>query len=69
MVNSTLENLSRGENKPWREAKGRASYAKMLILDDTPGMLDMMIEAMYPEQKGLHHEFGEDILEVAKGLD
>ncbi|KAL9003364.1 MAG: hypothetical protein Q9188_003758 [Gyalolechia gomerana] len=68
-VNPTLQNLSKKEKETWQDAVGRASFAKMLILDTQPGMLDMMTETTYPDQSGKHPEFGEEILELARHLD
>jgi hypothetical protein len=56
------------DQKAWQEVKGRILFAKQLILDTKPGMLDKMTEATYPEQKGEHPEFGEEILELARQL-
>ena len=68
MINPSLQNLTSGEKDIWKEAEERATYAKMLITDQMPGMLDMMTEQTYPGQMGQHPEFGEDILEVARHL-
>ncbi|KAL9030452.1 MAG: hypothetical protein Q9196_001436 [Gyalolechia fulgens] len=67
-VGRTLD-LSKEEKEAWQDAVGRASFAKMLILDTQPGMLDMMTERAYPAQGGKHPEFGEEILELARHLD
>ncbi|OCL01330.1 hypothetical protein AOQ84DRAFT_350832 [Glonium stellatum] len=58
----------KGSKKAWEEVIGRISMAKELLLDTKPGMLHMMTEATYPEQKGKHPEFGEEILELARRL-
>ena len=68
-VNPTLRSLSKQEKEKWEDAKGRTTFTKSLILDTTPGMLNMMTEATYPEQKGGHPDFGEEILELARHLD
>ncbi|MCJ1459407.1 hypothetical protein MMC28_009785 [Mycoblastus sanguinarius] len=68
-VNPTLQKLSKQEKEAWEEAKGRATYAKMLMTDAMPGMLDQMTASTYPGQSGQHPALGEDILEVARRLD
>ncbi|KAI4239758.1 MAG: hypothetical protein LQ349_000131 [Xanthoria aureola] len=67
-VNPTLQNLSKQEKEKWEDAVGRTMFTKMLILDTGPGMLDMMTETTYPEQKGAHPDFEEEILELARHL-
>ncbi|KAL9000693.1 MAG: hypothetical protein Q9169_000729 [Polycauliona sp. 2 TL-2023] len=68
-INPTLQGLSKDEKEKWEDAKGRTTFAKMLILDTQPGMLNMMTETTYPDQKGAHPDFGEEILELARHLD
>ena len=62
------ETLPGGE-EDWQEAVGRATFAKQLITDANPGMLDMMTESTYPEQRGRHPAFGEAVLQAARKLD
>ncbi|KAF2815288.1 uncharacterized protein BDZ99DRAFT_516024 [Mytilinidion resinicola] len=59
-----------GEPLPedYADVIGRCVMAQQLILDTKPGMLDMMTEMTYPEQKGRHPRFGEEILGLARGL-
>ena len=69
-VPPSLENLARKEKETWDEATGRAAFSKALITDQMPGMLDQMMERTYPGQNaGRSHEFGEEILEIARRLD
>ncbi|KAL9580030.1 MAG: hypothetical protein Q9212_004735 [Teloschistes hypoglaucus] len=67
-VNPTLKNLGRVEKEAWDDAIGRTVMAQGLILDTSKGTLDKMTESNYPDQKGRHPEFGEEILELAKHL-
>ncbi|KAL8641852.1 MAG: hypothetical protein Q9228_001399 [Teloschistes exilis] len=67
-VNPTLENLGREEKEAWDDAIGHTVMAQGLILDTTNSALDRMTESTYPDQKGRHPEFGEEILELAKHL-
>ncbi|KAL8804958.1 MAG: hypothetical protein Q9182_002268 [Xanthomendoza sp. 2 TL-2023] len=68
-VNPSLQGLSKQEKELWEDATGRTTFAKQLILDEMPGMLDMMTEKTDPGQKGAHPGFGDEILELAKHLD
>ncbi|KAL8646096.1 MAG: hypothetical protein Q9226_007020 [Calogaya cf. arnoldii] len=68
-VNPTLQGLSKQEKEKWEDAVGRTTFTKVLILDTRPGMLDLMTETTYPDQKGAHSDFGEEILELARHLD
>ena len=68
-ITPTLQNLTRKEKEDWEEATGRATFAKQLITDANPGMLDMMTESTYPEQRGRHPAFGETVLQAARKLD
>ncbi|KAL8818171.1 MAG: hypothetical protein Q9223_003135 [Gallowayella weberi] len=63
------QGLSKQEKEQWEDATGRITFAKNLILDEMPGMLNMMTEKTDPGQKGKHPDFGEEILELAKHLD
>ncbi|KAL8953164.1 MAG: hypothetical protein Q9222_000985 [Ikaeria aurantiellina] len=65
---ATLENLSKAAQEKWMDAVGRAQFSGLLILDTRPGMLDSMIELTYPGQGGEKPEFGEEILEIARGM-
>ncbi|KAL8705488.1 MAG: hypothetical protein Q9201_001419 [Fulgogasparrea decipioides] len=65
-VNPTLKNLSGQEKEAWEDAVGRTVMTKDLILDTNKGMLDMMTESTYPDQKGKHPQIGEEVLELAK---
>ena len=55
-------------NEPWTDILSRNAMANQLILDTTPGMLNMMIQTTYPGQTGQQAEFGDDIVEAAKKL-
>lgn len=68
MVDPSLKNLSKKDEETWEDAIGRTFLAQQLILDTKKGMLDMMTESTYPDQKGKHPDFGEEILELAKHL-
>ncbi|KAL8979545.1 MAG: hypothetical protein Q9205_005143 [Flavoplaca limonia] len=68
-LNPTLQGLTKQEKEKWQDAIGRTTFTKMLILDTTPGMLNMMTETTYPDQRGAHPDFGEEILELARHLD
>ncbi|KAL8693921.1 MAG: hypothetical protein Q9218_001335 [Villophora microphyllina] len=68
MANPTLKNLKGAEKEAWNDAIGRTVMTQQLILDTKKGALDMMTELTYPDQKGRHPEFGEEILEMAKHL-
>ena len=41
----------------WTDALGRCIMASQLILDEQPGMLNMMTESTNPEQVGQHPFF------------
>lgn len=69
MVPPDLQDLSTPEEEKWEDAKGRAVYAKQLMCDDMPGMLNMMTESTYPGQKGAHPAFGEELLEIARRFE
>lgn len=60
--------MKKADKETWEDAVGRSAMARELILDTNPGMLDMMTEGTYPEQKGKHPAMGEDILDVARTL-
>ena len=47
---------------------GRSFYAAVLILDDKPGMLDLMVESAYPGYNPTKPEFGEEILGVCREI-
>ena len=68
-LNPTLQGLTKQEEEKWQDAIGRTTFTKMLILDTRPGMLNMMTETTYPDQRGAHPDFGEEILELARHLD
>ena len=67
-VDPSLENLSRKEKEVWNDARGRAMYASILILDTNPGSLNQMTEMTYPGQTGKHPDFGDEIMEIAQRL-
>ncbi|KAF2501324.1 hypothetical protein BU16DRAFT_555819 [Lophium mytilinum] len=69
-VDPQLAHHKPGEPLPedYSDVIGRCVMAQQLILDTKPGMLDMMTESVYPEQKGRHPKFGEEILGLARGL-
>ena len=50
------------------DARGRAIFAGVLILDNSKGMLDQITERTYPEQTRQHPESGEEILAIARTL-
>lgn len=47
---------------------GKAAYLCHLILDTTPGALNRMMEQLYPDQKGKHPAFGDDVVELCKKI-
>ncbi|KAF2841952.1 hypothetical protein M501DRAFT_1054704 [Patellaria atrata CBS 101060] len=47
---------------------GRTVMAQQLILDTKPGMLDMMTESTYSEQKSRHLAFGGEIVRLVEEL-
>ncbi|KAL9616601.1 MAG: hypothetical protein Q9160_008546 [Pyrenula sp. 1 TL-2023] len=62
------KNMHKRQKEAWTDAIDRTSLTKELILDSKPGMLDSMTEATYPEQKGRHPRFGEEIVGMAREL-
>ena len=58
-VDPSLEDMSEAEQEKWNDVRGRAMYAGMLITNQLEGALDLMTEATYRGQKGMHPEFGE----------
>lgn len=65
---SLPKNMSKPQKEAWSDVIGRNVLARELMLDSKPGMLDSMTEATYPEQKGQHPGFGEEILAMAREL-
>lgn len=65
-VPPTLKNMNAGERKAWQDVKGRASMAAGLILNEPPGMLQMMMSAS-PGGASMQ-PFGEDILSIARAM-
>jgi hypothetical protein len=59
---------SSGQKEAWSDVVGRSVMGAGLLLDDHPGMLDMMVEGTYPNQSGPRPVIGEDILEAARKL-
>jgi hypothetical protein len=60
--------LPNGITDPMQDVVGRTTMASNLILDTQKGMLDGMTESTYPEQKGKHPAFGEEILQLARDM-
>lgn len=58
--------LPRGIDGPMQDVVSRTITAANLMLDAK--MLDGMMEAQYPEQRGKHPEFGEEILKLAREM-
>jgi hypothetical protein len=63
---------SRGEmdqelaNHWLQDCIGKSAYLSHLIMDTTPGALNRMMEQLYPDQKGKHPDFGDDVVELAR---
>jgi len=68
LYTETDPQLRDGVGGKFGEVLGRNFMAKQLILDTKPGTLDRMTESTYPEQKGRHPAFGEEILALAREL-
>ncbi|KAF2439167.1 hypothetical protein P171DRAFT_502328 [Karstenula rhodostoma CBS 690.94] len=60
--------LPRGIDGPMEDVVVRTTTACNLILDVQKGMLDEMTESQYPEQRGKHPAFGEEILALAREM-
>ncbi|KAJ4355448.1 uncharacterized protein N0V89_003464 [Didymosphaeria variabile] len=60
--------LPNGITQEMWDVIGRTTMAANLILDSQKGMLDEMTELQYPEQKGRHPAFGEEILQLARDM-
>lgn len=60
--------LPRGIDAMMEDVIVRTTTACNLILDSQKGMLDDMTESQYPEQKGKHPSFGEEILTLAREM-
>jgi hypothetical protein len=56
------------EKEAWSDIVGRSVMGAGLLLDEKPGMLDMMVESTYPNQSGPRPVIGEDLLESARKL-
>ena len=56
------------DKETWRDAISRTKIACDLILNTTPGMLDMMMQPTSSGQNSTQPEFGEEILEIARSL-
>jgi hypothetical protein len=69
-IDPELKHHRKGEPLPedYMDVLGRSFMASQLILDTKPGTLDMMTETTYPEQRGQHPQFGEEILQLAREL-
>ena len=57
-----------GQREAWSDIVSRAVMGAGLLLDDHPGMLDMMVESTYPNQSGPRPVIGEELLESARKL-
>jgi len=68
LYTETDPELKNGPGGKFEDVIGRNFMAKQLILDTKPGALDKMTESTYPEQKGRHPKFGEEILALARDL-
>jgi len=68
LYTDTDPELKNGVGGSFADVLGRNATAKQLILDTKPGALNKMMEGMYPEQKGRHPQFGEEILALAREL-
>ncbi|KAK4694723.1 hypothetical protein P7C71_g2908, partial [Lecanoromycetidae sp. Uapishka_2] len=68
MIDPSLQNLHPRANEIWEDARGRAMYSSILILDKKPGSLNQMMAAAWPDQRGEPPEFGEEIMEIARRL-
>ena len=60
--------VTKKEKEAWEDARGRAQFSALLILDTMPGALNQMTESAYPDQNGKHPEFGEEILALARDI-
>jgi hypothetical protein len=68
LYTETDPQLKNGARGKFADVLARNVMAKQLILDTKPGTLDRMTESTYPEQKGRHPQFGEEILALAREL-
>jgi hypothetical protein len=50
------------------DVKSRSGMAASLILDQMPGMLEMMVQSAYPGMKGGAEELGDEIKNAASAL-
>ena len=61
-------NMPRQQNEVWTDVLSRCITAANLILDTTPGMLNMMLASTGPGQQGDEPEFGDEITALARQL-
>ena len=57
-----------GQKEAWSDVISRSVMGAGLLLDDHPGMLDMMVEGTYPNQSGPRPVVGDGVLEAARKL-
>lgn len=56
------------QQEAWSDIVSRSVMGAALLLDEKPGMLDMMVEGTYPNQSGPRPVVGEEVLEAARKL-
>lgn len=61
---------SRGDarSEEWADVYTRSQMAADLLLDDKPGMLDMMVESTHPANASERPEITEEIKAAARAL-
>lgn len=67
-IDPKLPRRTNNEWEAWAAIISRNVMGGNLLLDDKPGMLDMMVDSTYPNQSGPRPVIGEEILEAAKKL-
>jgi hypothetical protein len=59
-----------GISKGMMDVVTRTVMASTLIINESkPGMLDEMTESLYPEQRGKHPRFGDEIVQLARDME
>ena len=64
---ASMNDLSQQEKNCWADVQGRARMIRSLLLDEMPGMLDMMVGQGTPGS-GQNLELGEEVRQAAAQL-
>ena len=68
LVPSDLQDMGERDNERMKDCIGRAMMSAIMITDTESGRLEMMTEMTYPDQRGKHPNFSDEVMEAAKGM-